>query len=183
QAGDDLTVYATNNTTYSVNVAYDIDDIDDSGNKLGTGQGEASFDLESAGLDSARFIQISLTSGSVELDAIEVEPREVVIGINNDKFTVQDSYENHKPRILYNNGSSAITLQAFIPQGGYEISVYDIMGRNVYTLDRGEATTSAPKIFQWNGHLNNGKSCAKGTYMFCIKTSCGKKVVKGLLVR
>ncbi len=178
--GDDLTVFATNNTTYTVSAAYDINNIDENANKLGTGQGEASFDLESAGLDSARFIQISLTSGSVEIDAVEVEPREVVIGINN-KSASQSSFKN--PTILHVNGKSGIILQAYIPKGLYKISAYDLMGRNIYTLDNGEAITSAQKTFHWNGITKNGNSCAEGAYMFYIVTSAGTKVVKGMLLK
>ncbi len=78
QDGDDLTVYATNDDNYTVSVAYDIDNIDSSDHILGEGQGTASFDLDANGLDSARFVQISCTSGSPSVDVVEAEPRDVI---------------------------------------------------------------------------------------------------------
>lgn len=172
-ASDDFTVHSTNNTQYTVSVAYNVDDLEESSNVAGTGTGTASFDLANAGLDSARFVQISCTSGSPCIDAVEAEPRDDITGIKE----VVTFNKMMFPRVtpLFDKG---VMLQAYIPKGQFSVKVYDLKGKMVSTIGDGNAKASGIQTFFWHGLNRNGLRCARGTYIFHVNCTGRNKAVK-----
>ena len=79
QQGEDFTVYCGNNTEFQVSAAFDVDDLEAQEHVVGTGQGTTSFDLAGIGLDAARFVQVSSTQGTIEVDAVEAKPNPILV--------------------------------------------------------------------------------------------------------
>ncbi len=174
--GDDITVYLTNNDSYSVSVHSDIDKIiDGDGIDIGDGQGTESFDLNGA-IDSARWVRIDAgSSSSPSIDAIEAEPRDLptaVIPVS------MESWQNESIRLISSTRANGITFQAMIPKGEYSISIFDLKGKRIRTISQGTAKSPARQMFKWNG-----SDCSSGTYLLHIEVSGGKKTVKVPLVQ
>ena len=74
QRRDDFTIYCGNNTEFQVSAAFDVDDLEKQDHVLGKGRGTTSFDLAGIGLDAARFVQVSCSQDTIELDAVEAKP-------------------------------------------------------------------------------------------------------------
>ncbi len=176
KSGDDLTVHITNNESYSVSVHYDIDKIiDDEGIDIGSGQGTESFDLNGA-IDSARWVRIDAgSSSSLDIDAIEAEPRELPTAIIP---VSQGNSLSGNIKIIANNPAQGIIFQAMIPKGDYSIAVYSMAGQKVQTISRGIANKPLSRKFNWSG-----KNLSAGTYLIHIETSGGERSVKVPLIK
>ena len=62
-----------------MSAALDVDDLEEQEHVVGTGQGTTSFDLAGIGLDAARFVQVSSTQGTIEVDAVEAKPNPILV--------------------------------------------------------------------------------------------------------
>jgi len=175
---EDLTVYGLSGT-YSVSIHYDVDKIiDGDGVDLGSGQGTKSFDLSGTGIDSARWVRID-ASNTATIDAIEAAPREIPTAITS--YTVE-SWKDNTAKLLSPAGSCRrVLLQAFIPRGTFAVSVYNLKGRLVTTLARGQAETGGVKSFYWNGFGEDGFTCSSGTYVFHIICTKGERTIKSII--
>ncbi len=172
--GDDITVYSTNNDAYSVSVSNDIDKIiDDEGIKIGQGQGETSFDLSSASVDSARWIRINSNNTSPIIDAVEANPREITTAL---QHTPGMGWKDKSARVFVSAGH--IVLRTFIKKGRYTISVHAINGKNVSLVKTGYAETAGMKTLHLDSFTADGSSLAKGIYVMSIAGINGKNVIK-----
>jgi hypothetical protein len=176
---EDLTVHGTSGT-YTVSIHYDVDKIiDGEGVELGSGSGTKSFDLSSAGIDSARWVRIDASS-TATIDAFEAAPREIPTAVSS--YSVKASHDNTIKLISPAGLGRHILLQTFLPKGPFAVTVYDLKGRPVSTLASGNVKKSGLQSFYWDGLGENGFPCSNGTYVFHIKCTKGERTVKSLIV-
>ncbi len=139
--GNDLTVHCTNNGSYTVYAASDIDLLDSEQSKIGDGQGTQSFDLETIGLNTARYIQIKTSSAVI--DAVEGEgendpdpdPDEVV-EIKNGQIVTdisekKDQWKYYKVRLP----EGAANLEIKITGGSGDADLYTRFGEKPIDSD------------------------------------------------
>ncbi len=181
QPGDkDLTIHGLSGS-YSVSIHNDVDKIiDDEGVKLGNGQGKTSFDLSSASIKSGRWVRID-SDNSATIDAIEAAPKRIATAIVDKRII---NVTKQTLRILPHRASPlGMPIEAFIPQGAYSLSVYDLMGRPIQNINKGYAQAARIHTFVWDCSMKNGRHCSAGTYLILLSTDKGTSIVKGQIVR
>ncbi len=177
--GDDLTVYSTNSNGYEVSAHWDIDKvIDKEGIVIGEGSGEQSFDIGEAGLDSARWVRIDVTSGSPSIDAIECNPRDIPTLTKDTKFL---NPAKSSARILFS--PKGMILQAYFDKGPYSIAVYGVNGKRISVLKRGTVTTAGVQQMHLYRFDNRSSFLPGGMYVFHLQSNRDKKVIKVPVIR
>lgn len=70
-----------------------------------------------------------------------------------------------------------------LPQGGFAtVDVFDIAGRRVATLFRGEAE-AGPHVASWDGRLDGGQTAPAGVYRAVLQTAAGRVTRSVVLTR
>lgn len=64
-----------------------------------------------------------------------------------------------------------------------DLEVFDVRGRLVQTLIRGESRAADDYRVAWDGTDHTGRAVPSGTYLFRVRTGGQSGVVKGLLLR
>jgi hypothetical protein len=176
QDGDDITVHTANNTAYEVMAAWDVDDLEGDGFSLGTASGTSSFDLSDIGLDSARFVEIAVRQGTLELDAVEAVPGDFIVA-----SAPRGAAARQRDRIRVISGSGgAFLVQARLAEGKFDVSLYDMAGRLVRTLGNGHAATDGNRTFTIRGDKAQQSS---GTYIVRISDAFGVRTSRGTMFR
>jgi hypothetical protein len=160
--GDDITVYATGK--YSL---YAGNDWAGPWSALGTALGTASFDLDSAGLDSARYLKVASDS-LARIDAIAYfgQPATLVETPNLARLLTR-----------FRTSPNPVSRQTTIDLGFAgpvvaDVSVLDITGRTVRTLARGSMGNS-PSRLVWNLRDDQGRVVPEGIYFCSVSSNCG----------
>jgi hypothetical protein len=74
-------------------------------------------------------------------------------------------------------------LDFAVPHGGFaEVGVYDVAGRRVATLFRGEAV-AGPRAVSWDGRLEDGRPAPAGLYHAVLRTAYGRVTRSAVLAR
>jgi hypothetical protein len=74
-------------------------------------------------------------------------------------------------------------LDFSLPQRGFaEVGVFDVTGRRVATLFRGEAE-AGPHAATWNGRFANGRPAPAGVYRGVLQTAAGRVTRNLVLAR
>jgi hypothetical protein len=132
--GNDLTVVTIDKGSYAVFSGKTLKEIVGSeAKKLGTGSGTAEFDLKNTGVDSIRYVKIEAASGSILLDAVELQHHFFMRSHEAEIIAVPEKF-----RIKF-KGSADITLRYAVPAGAYMLALYTVQGRLVRILARGYA--------------------------------------------
>jgi hypothetical protein len=166
QPGNDIAVYATG--PYQISAA---NNWEGPWFSLGNGNGNASFDLASVSLDSARYLKV-VSNGSVLLDAISY------VGLPGTVVSV--------PRIEQMVTQFRISPNPAVEQARIELalagdvqvslSIVDAVGRRVRTLAQG-AGVSQQRSFVWNLRDNSDRPVSGGVYF------CRLAIPSGLIVK
>jgi len=160
RVGNDITVYATGSYVLSA-----ANNWQGPWSSLGSGTGNATFDLNSVELDSARYLKV-LASSVTTIDAITYlgqgltgaetpDARRLVTG-----FRVSPNPVRHQ---------AIIELAVERPLAA-EVSVLDISGRTVRTLVSGLTRTGR---VTWNLRDDQGRAVPDGVYFCSARTSYG----------
>jgi hypothetical protein len=177
RTGNDFTVYLTAAASYTVQAT---NNMDGTWANCGSGSGtQQSFDLTTAGLDSARYVRIT---GTVSLDAIEALPRpsglEESPGVER-QVLVAPSLVLLGP----NPAKGSLVIKATLPAGWSRLAVYDITGRLVKLLNQATLTEGSSKKFAWNGVDDSGRKVTSGTYFARLETPQGNCLARVVLLR
>jgi hypothetical protein len=100
-----------------------------------------------------------------------------IIG-NNDIPIVYKVHQNHP-----NPFNPVTTLQYDLPEDGFvNITVYDMMGRQINTLVSGQQNAGYKSI-QWNATNNTGQPVSAGVYLYSIEAGEFRQVRKMVLLK
>jgi len=87
-------------------------------------------------------------------------------------------YQNHpNPFSSETNGSFALPSASFV-----ELAVYDVSGRRVAVIDRGERG-AGESPYRWDGRDSSGGLLASGVYFLRLSSSTGEAVKKIVILR
>jgi hypothetical protein len=170
QPGNDVTVYASG--LYSLSAA---NNWEGPWFALGSGSGQANFDLSSVGLDSARYLKI-VSTGTTTLDAISYVGSPLVgasaprIEQAVTSFAVEPNPASH--RVVINLGSALDIVAA--------VSVTDVTGRTVRRLLQSTRLPRNSRI-TWDLRNDGGRLVPSGVY-FCRVESAGGTLLRKVVV-
>ena len=177
RTGNDFTVYLTAAASYTVQAT---NNMDGTWANCGSGSGmQQSFDLTTAGLDSARFIRIT---GTVSLDAIEALPRPSGVE-ESPRVEGQVSVAPSLVLLGPNPAKEGLVIKATLPAGWSRLAVYDITGHLVKMLNQATLPAGSSQIFAWNGVDDSGRKVTSGTYFARLETPQGNRLVRVVLLR
>jgi len=75
------------------------------------------------------------------------------------------------------------TYEVTVPHHeGFEVVIYDIMGRQIITLAEGISTGNRER-FNWNGKDESGTNLSSGIYIVRLQTKIGTKQIKSVLLK
>lgn len=167
RVGNDITVYATGSyTLWAANQWGNLG----TWFSLGTGNGQASFDLAAVSLDSARYLKI-VSNGSSTLDAISYlgSPWTGVDQQSGSPYFAQ-------LRIQPNPAAHQAVIGLSPPEFERAVlRIVDVSGRTVKTIQPGKSG----KVV-WNLGTGEGRPVPDGMYFCCLETpfsACCRKVV------
>ena len=158
------------------------DTILDSSSPLGTWTHHSFTATSPAGTDSVSayilFIQPSNLGGAMFLDDVAFREKEAT-GIADVPAAADFVLYQNVPNPF--NPTTRIDFELTRPDY-VDISVYDVAGRLVTTLFRGELQTG-PNHVTWNGRAADGSVAATGVYWYTMKTSTGQISRKMVLIK
>ncbi len=177
RTGNDFTVYLTAAASYTVQAT---NNMDGTWANCGSGSGmQQSFDLTTAGLDSARFVRIT---GTVSLDAIEALPRPSGVE-ESPRVERQVSVAPSLVLLGPNPAKEGLVIKATLPAGWSRLGIYDIAGRLVKMLNQATLPAGSSQIFTWNGVDDSGRKVTSGTYFARLETPQGNCLARVVLLR
>ena len=177
RTGNDFTVYLTAAASYTVQAT---NNMDGTWANCGSGSGtQQSFDLTTAGLDSARYVRIT---GTVSLDAVEALPRPSGVE-ESPRVERQVSVAPSLVLLGPNPAKGGLVIKATLPAGWSRLAVYDIAGRLVKMLNQGTHPAGSSQIFAWNGVDDSGRKVTSGTYFARLETPQGNRLARVVLLR
>ncbi|MCC6549377.1 MAG: T9SS type A sorting domain-containing protein [Ignavibacteriaceae bacterium] len=98
----------------------------------------------------------------------------------NDEILLPDNYSISA---FPNPFNSTQTFEVTVPQHeGFEVVIYDIMGRQIITLAEGNSTGNRER-FNWNGKDETGTNVSSGVYIVRLQTKIGTKQIKSVLLK
>ena len=155
--------------------------------------GEKQITFESSSLPDDFIWAVFSDETGLKYDAqpirIQVPDQQFKLIVGTEEYVAQisESYHNapnsFKIRQNYPNPFNPLTrIKYQMPQSAkVTIEIYDLLGRRIKTLVRGQIKETGYHQLQWNGTNNNGNSVSAGIYFLQFRTKQFTKTIKMIL--
>lgn len=162
RVGNDISVYATGSYTLAASSNWQ-----GPWTALGSGTGNASFDLGPSGLDSARYLKVT-GSSAARIDAI---------GYLGQPLTAVEAPELARRLTIFRVGPNPSNRQAVIELGfaagvTADVMVRDVAGRAVRMLARRTELSGCPRL-TWDLRDDAGRNVPNGVYFCAVSAGSG----------